>query len=125
MVSDIQEYLGAVPPPPRTTGTATPAVFQQGPLALDKTTHQAIWHGVPLALTPTQFKLLCCLATRAGQVLSPQELVTAVQGYQCSPKEARELIKPHLYSLRASLEPDPSHPQYLVNVRGVGYKLCL
>ena len=48
-----------------------------------------------------------------------------MQGYKSEPFEARELLKPHIYSLRAKLEPDPAKPRYLMNVRGVGYTLRL
>ncbi len=62
--------------------------------------------------------MLLYLARNVGKVLSPQALVSAVQGYESSPIEARELIKPHIYSLRAKLESDSTNPRYLVNVRG-------
>lgn len=136
--SDLQALLGspptgqaattaASPSPPTGAGEAdAPAVVvTAGPLSLDPAAHQALWHGQPLALTPIQFKLLAYLAEHAGQVQSPQQLVAAVQGYESSPAEARELIKPHLYSLRAVLEPDPANPRYLINIRGVGYLLRL
>jgi DNA-binding response OmpR family regulator len=124
IVSDAQSLLGqaspagATPPPP-------PTAVEIGPLCLDEATHLATWHGQTLDVTPTGFKLLAYLARHAGQVMSPQALVKAAQGYDCSPREARELIKPHLYALRAALESDPAHPHYLLNVRGVGYTLRL
>ncbi|MCI0394422.1 MAG: response regulator transcription factor [Chloroflexi bacterium] len=127
MRSDLKILLGdtVVMDQPPVEPAPTSPVISCGPLYLDETGHQAIWQGRLLTLTPTQFKLLTCLARHAGQVLSPQTLVTAVQGYECSPSEARELIKHHLYSLRALLEPDPAKPRYLINVRGVGYLLRL
>jgi DNA-binding response OmpR family regulator len=127
IAADLQTLLGdadaANRPPPAAPARA--AVIQAGPLRLDETAHQAVWQGQPLTLTPIQFKLLACLARSPGQVLSPQTLVAEVQGYDCSLLEARELIKPHLYSLRALLEPDPAQPRYLLNVRGIGYTLRL
>jgi DNA-binding response OmpR family regulator len=44
-----------------------------------------------------------------------------VQGYEVPELEASELIKPHIHHLRQKLEPDPSAPRYLLNVRGKGY----
>jgi DNA-binding response OmpR family regulator len=120
--SDLQTLLGNAPPSASPPGQA---LSQMGPLLLDEAAHRAEWRGQALALTPVEFKLLAYLARNAGKVHSPQALVSAVQGYESSPLEARELIKPHIYSLRAKLEADPANPRYLVNVRGVGYTLRL
>jgi len=119
---DLQHLLGESPADPR---TQTPASIRCGSLFLDQATHRVEWNGQPLTLTPTEFKLLAHFARNAGKVFSPQALAAAVQGYECSPLEARELIKPHLYSLRAKLETDPANPRFLVNVRGIGYTLNL
>lgn len=118
IASDLQALLGNAPP-------AEAPILQKGPLTLDEAAHRLEWQGKPLALTPVEFKLLTHLARHEGKVLSPQALAAAVHGYQCAPLEARELIKPHIYSLRAKLEPDPANPRYLVNVRGAGYTLRL
>ena len=77
-----------------------------------------------LDLTPREFKLLAHLTQNALRVISPRELVQAVQGYDCEDeREAREMIKWYVYRLRRKVEPDPAHPQYILNVRGVGYTL--
>ncbi len=87
------------------------------------------WHQVAtladrsLSLTPTEFRVLLCLAEHAGQMLSYAQLVRCAQGYDTSELEAGELIKPHIHHLRQKLEPDPSSPRYLLNVRGKGYIL--
>ena len=40
------------------------------------------------------------------------------------PWEAKELIKRHIFSLRKKIEPEPSSPRYILNVRGIGYRLA-
>ncbi len=122
LASDLQTLLGNTP---STVPLTDATILQNGPLMLDEAAHRVEWQGKPLALTPVEFKLLAHLARHAGRVFSPQALAAAVHGYQCAPLEARELIKPHIYSLRAKLETDPANPRYLVNVRGVGYRLRL
>ena len=78
-------------------------------------------HGELLNLTPTEFRLLACLMAKADQVLSCQELVREVQNYDCEEREARDIIRVHIRRLRKKVEPDPSNPQCILNLRGVGY----
>jgi DNA-binding response OmpR family regulator len=78
-------------------------------------------HGELLDLTLTEFKLLAYLMQRPDQVVSPRTLVSAVQGYDADEHEARAIIRVHIRRLRQKLEPDPDNPQYVLNVRGVGY----
>jgi DNA-binding response OmpR family regulator len=79
--------------------------------------------GRRLMLTPTEFRMLLCLAEHAGTMLSYTQLVRCVQGYEVGELEASELIKPHIHHLRQKLEADSSTPQYILNVRGKGYLL--
>ncbi|MBC8076560.1 MAG: response regulator transcription factor, partial [Chloroflexales bacterium] len=76
-----------------------------------------------LPLTPTEFRVLLCLAERAGTMVSYAQLVRCAQQYDASEHEAGELIKPHIHHLRQKLEPDASAPRYILNVRGKGYLL--
>lgn len=78
-----------------------------------------------LNLTPTEFRVLACLAQQAGHVMSYGQIVQCAQGYQTSAAEAAELIKPHMYHLRQKLETDPANPRYILTVRGTGYMLSL
>lgn len=109
---------------PAAAGSAGPErVVLIGQLQLD-TWHQTATLGDrSLNLTPTEFRLLLCLAEHSGQMLSYTQLVRCAQGYETSELEAGELIKPHIHHLRQKIEPDPSTPRYLLNVRGKGYIL--
>jgi DNA-binding response OmpR family regulator len=94
-----------------------------GALHLDTWRQEATLGGRTLALTPTEFRVLLCLAEHAGTMLSYAHLVRCAQGYDSDEIEAGELIKPHIHHLRQKLEPDPSAPRYILNVRGKGYLL--
>lgn len=94
-----------------------------GQLQLDTWHQTATLSDRSLNLTPTEFRLLLCLAEHSGQMLSYTQLVRCAQGYETSELEAGELIKPHIHHLRQKIEPDPSAPRYLLNVRGKGYIL--
>lgn len=98
-------------------------VLTVGALRLDSWRQEATLHGRTLSLTPTEFRVLFCLAERAGTMLSYATIVRAAQGYETSELEAGELVKPHIHHLRQKLEPDPTTPRYLLNVRGKGYLL--
>lgn len=116
----------ATPPPPAPPpAPAEPAgrTLTIGPLTLDTWHQTATLNGRSLNLTPTEFRLLLCLAEHAGQMLSYTQLVRCAQGYDTTDLEAGELIKPHIHHLRQKIEPEPSAPRYLLNVRGKGYIL--
>ncbi|MFF5175209.1 response regulator transcription factor [Micromonospora sp. NPDC000089] len=76
--------------------------------------------GRPVALTRTEFRLLCELAEHAGRVLSRQQLLRQVWGYETGDER---LVDVHVGRLRQKIEPDPADPRHLVTLRGLGYKL--
>jgi DNA-binding response OmpR family regulator len=94
-----------------------------GELQIDTWRQAATFAGRMLPLTPTEFRVLLCLAEQVGKMLTYTQIVRCAQGYDASEPEASELIKPHIYHLRQKLEPDPGTPRYLLNVRGKGYML--
>ncbi|MCW6006742.1 response regulator transcription factor [Micromonospora sp. CPCC 205371] len=76
--------------------------------------------GEPVALTRTEFRLLCELAEHPGRVLSRQQLLRRVWEYEVGDER---LVDVHVGRLRQKIEEDSSTPRYLVTVRGLGYKL--
>jgi DNA-binding response OmpR family regulator len=72
-------------------------------------------------LTRTEFRLLCELATSAGRVLSREVLLERVWGYDYF-GDGR-LVDVHVRRLRTKVEGDPSEPQHIMTVRGLGYRL--
>lgn len=99
--------------------------IQVGDLQISTWKQQARLGDQVLNLTPTEFRVLVCLAQQAGQVMSYQQIIRCAQGYEAAAYEAAELIKPHIYHLRQKLEPDPSNPRYILTVRGTGYLLAV
>jgi len=73
-------------------------------------------------LTRTEFRLLCELAEQSGRVLSRQQLLDRVWGYEVYGDE--RLVDVHMGRLRRKVERDPANPTHLVTVRGLGYKLA-
>jgi len=98
-------------------------VLQRGPFKVDLGQHEATFEGHHLELSPRDFTLLAYLMQNAPQVVSPRELVQVVRQYEPEyATEARDIIKWYIHRLRRKVEPDPSKPRYILNVRGVGYR---
>lgn len=103
---------------------ASPAASSQtattvGPLRVDPKTHVASVDGGALDLTPTEFRLLAALVSRAGEVLERRALLRAGWPEERDPDP--EWLKAHLARLRSKLDAAGAPP--LANVRGVGYRL--
>jgi len=90
-------------------------------LTINPVEHVATFNDRPIGLTPTEFDILFCLMCNAGRVLSCQELVRQAQGYELDERDARYLIRPHITRLRQKLVTETESPEYIHNVRGVGY----
>jgi DNA-binding response OmpR family regulator len=79
--------------------------------------------GVEVHCTRTEFRLLCELAENPGKVLSREQLLERVWGYDYF-GDGR-LVDVHVRRLRTKVEPDPANPQFILTVRGMGYKLAV
>ena len=89
-------------------------------LTVDPLTRQVEVRGREVELTATEFNLLSFLADHPRQVFSRDKLLESVWGY--SDYVDPSTITVHIRRLREKIEPDPSHPQCLLTVWGVGYK---
>jgi len=91
-----------------------------GPVSVDVAAHTVERGRERLELTPTEFRLLVELARHAGQVLSREQLLELVWGYDYLGDS--RLVDATIQRLRAKIEPEPSEPQLIETVRGVGYR---
>lgn len=100
---------------------AEPPVYRVGDLEVDMRRREARLDGKILDLTPTEFRLLVALASRSGEAVSQEELISDVWGdnRETTPSALRRYI----WFLRQKLEPDPESPSRLQNIRGYGYRL--
>lgn len=78
--------------------------------------------GDPVDLTAKEFDLLLLFARNPGKAFSRQDLLDQVWGYQYSGYS--HTVNTHINRLRAKIEPDPSDPQYVKTVWGVGYRFA-
>lgn len=96
-------------------------VLSIGELVVDLGRCEAHVRGSKVDLTPTEFRILSCLARNAGRVITSRVLLRDAQDYECDRREAQNIVKVHIRHLRTKLELDPESPKYILNVRGVGY----
>ncbi len=92
-----------------------------GRLRVDFAGHRAWRDGQPLSLSELELKLLRYLADRAPEVVPRGDLLTEVWGL--SARTRTRTVDVFIGRLRRAIEPDAARPQYLVSVRGVGYRL--
>jgi DNA-binding response OmpR family regulator len=95
------------------------AVF--GDLELRREQGVVLKRGEDVPLTKTEFLLLCEFADHAGMVLSRDQLLERVWGYDYLGDS--RLVDAHIRRLRVKIEDHPDDPRLVVTVRGIGYKL--
>ena len=97
-----------------------PSLITVGGFRIDKSRRQATLDGRELQLTAKEFDLLAHFARHPGRVYRRSELLDRVWGYGHDGYE--HTVNSHINRLRSKIEDDPSDPQYVLTVWGVGYK---
>lgn len=92
-----------------------------GCLAMDSANRSAAIRGKPVELTAKEFDLLFHFANNPGRVFRRAELLDSVWGYGHDGYE--HTVNSHINRLRAKIEDDPAHPELIVTVWGIGYKM--
>jgi two-component system, OmpR family, response regulator MtrA len=95
-------------------------VLRLGPVRVDVAAHRVERDGREVELTPTEFRLLAELARHAGNVLSRDQLLERVWGYDYLGDS--RLVDAAIQRLRAKIEVEPARPEVIETVRGVGYR---
>jgi DNA-binding response OmpR family regulator len=91
-----------------------------GEAHVDFTSMEASLAGKPVTLTAQEFKLLKFFAGSPGRVLTRDELLNEVWGYQNYP--STRTVDNHILRLRQKLEPDSAKPRFFLTIHGAGYK---
>src|SRR5215217_5640406 len=107
----VQLHESATSPPPT----------RFGDVELRREQGIALKHGEELSLTKTEFRLLCEFADHAGMVLSRDQLLERVWGYDYLGDS--RLVDAHVRRLRVKIEDHPDDPKLIVTARGIGYRL--
>jgi len=92
-----------------------------GDLVIDAESHQVFMRGTPVHLTTSEYGFLQLLARSPGKAFSRAEILRAL--WDESPVGNERAIDVHAHNMREKLEADPKNPEYLLTVRGFGYRL--
>jgi len=101
----------------RSTKVGSLSIFD---LVIDQLEHKVLKNGKEIALTRLEFDLLATLAKEPGRVFTREALLSEVWGYQHAADT--RLVNVHVQRLRSKIESDADNPEYVLTVRGVGYK---
>ncbi len=95
--------------------------FTDGQLMMDHGAHTVSVRGVPVSLTPLEYRMLSVLSNHRGQVLSQDRLLDLVWGVDAI-EAAPESVRLCVSHLRRKIEADPRRPRLVETVRGFGYR---
>lgn len=104
----------------RAGGSKDVLSFNKHDLVIDATRFEVMKKNSPVVLTPTEFKLVQCLAEHPGQVFTRLQLVNVILGYDYEGYD--RTIDAHIKNIRHKIEDNQKSPDYLKTVYGVGYK---
>lgn len=105
-----------------TPENTTATVFTTGGLHVDLSSRKVLLNEKEIHLTPIEYRLLSVLIRHSGKVMTHRQLLMQVWGSTYS--EHSHYVRIYMGQLRQKLEPDPTHPRYLLTEVGVGYRLC-
>ena len=99
--------------------------LKRGRFELDLHARHAMLNGQYIPVTGIYFDYLSTLLQHAPKSVAYETLVKESQGFDVSIAEARDLARWRVHELRKMIEADPQHPQYILTVRGTGYRLAV
>ena len=102
------------------SSSTIPDVFHAGDLEIDFKKYKASKHGKAIKLSPREFDILAYLLERKGEVVSRDDLLNQVWGYDSFPYT--RTIDAHIAMLRKKIETNPEAPEMIITIHGKGYK---
>lgn len=106
---------------PGTTAPGSGTRLSVGGLELDPASFSLTKDGVPVTLTPMEYKIMACLMKVPGRIFTKVQLYEAANGAYFESDENTMMV--HISKLRDKVENDPKNPRYIKTVRGLGYKI--
>ncbi|SON52096.1 winged helix-turn-helix domain-containing protein [Vibrio tapetis] len=104
------------------TSSDPSSIFEFGALKVDLQKRRVSLNNNEIRLTTAEFELLHLLAKNSGQVVSRDDIVQQIRGYEYDGLDRS--IDRRISRLRRTLQDDPNKPQIIKTIRGKGYQLC-
>ena len=101
-------------------GTGLQEIHRFGELEINFKKYYARKKGKSLKLSPREYEMLRCFIERQGEVISREELLKQIWGYESYPDT--RTVDAHIAKLRRKIEEKPEEPKLIVTVHGMGYK---
>ncbi|WP_420628832.1 response regulator transcription factor [Candidatus Leptofilum sp.] len=115
---------GVMPTVASETAESSQRFLKKGSLIIDLARHVITVDGHLIELSPIEFDLMSHLARKSPHVVSPQELVSKIQGYESDASEASEITRAHIYRIRQKIKKSAGKSADVIQtVRGVGYTI--
>ncbi|MFZ4515377.1 MAG: response regulator [Acidimicrobiia bacterium] len=120
LIARVRAALRRSVPASEVVGTDASEILEIGDVRLDTARHELTVRGAPVPIPRKEFELLELLLCNAGRVLTREVCIDRVWGtdYYGDTKT----LDVHIKRLRSKIEVDPSRPERIVTVRGVGYR---
>ena len=103
-----------------TSGTHIAEQYASGSLEIDFKKHDARRKGKKIVLSPREFEILKYFIEKQGEIVSREDLLNAVWGYESYPNT--RTVDTHIAKLRQKIEDEPDDPKHIITIHGIGYK---
>lgn len=97
--------------------------MELGPFTIDESKVEVRKNGELIELKPKEYKMLLYMAKHPNQILSKEQLCDEVWGEDYIGFDNTIMV--HIRRLRERIEEDPSKPEYIINIKGLGYKFLI
>ena len=105
----------------RRAGNVRRDLLTVGELTLDTAAMQLYKKGVPVPLTPTEYKILAQLMRSPGRIFTKVQLYEGTAGEFFESNDNTMMV--HISKLREKIEDNPKNPRHIITIRGLGYKI--
>lgn len=105
----------------RRAGNVRRDLLTVGELTLDTAAMQLYKKGVPVPLTPTEYKILAQLMRSPGRIFTKVQLYEGIAGEFFESNDNTMMV--HISKLREKIEDNPKNPRHIITIRGLGYKI--